>query len=91
MSNGLFKARLSNLNYRSVVTSEWLWQMTLAFASGLLLLISFPSFSWDYAAWIALAPLSYVVTGGVSRRRAAALGWATGLFFTFFAATTSFG
>jgi apolipoprotein N-acyltransferase len=85
MSNGLFKSRLSNLNYRSLVTSEWLWQMTMAVASGLLLLVSFPSFSSEYAAWVALAPLIYVVTGGVSRRRAAALGWATGLFFTFFA------
>jgi apolipoprotein N-acyltransferase len=85
MSNGLFKSRLSNLNYRSLITSEWLWQMTMAVSSGLLLLVSFPSFSWEYAAWIALAPLIYVVTSGVSRRRAAALGWVTGLFFTFFA------
>ena len=57
MPNGLFKSRLSNFNYRSLVTGERLWQISMAVASGLLLLISFPSFSWEYAAWVALAPL----------------------------------
>lgn len=57
----------------------------LAAASGLLLLLSFPRFSWEYLAWVALAPLIYAVTNDATRRSSFLLGWVTGLVFTFLA------
>ncbi|MBL8190487.1 MAG: apolipoprotein N-acyltransferase [Acidobacteria bacterium] len=57
----------------------------MAVLSAVLLLLSFPNFELDYLAWVALAPLLSVLAQGVSLRRAAALGWLTGVLFTFFA------
>ncbi len=62
-----------------------LWDSTLAVASGLLLLVSFPPFAMEYCAWIALAPLLYTVTRGIGMWRAFWLGWLAGVVFTFFA------
>ncbi len=62
-----------------------LWQSTLAIASALLLLLSFPPFSFSYLAWVAFVPLIYVAAGRISFRRALALGWLAGVVFTFLA------
>ncbi len=62
-----------------------LWQSTLATASALLLLLSFPTFDLNWLAWVALAPLLMALSAGVSWRRALWLGWLTGVLFTFFA------
>jgi len=62
-----------------------LWQSTMAAATGLLLVLSFPKFELSWLAWVALAPLLHVLTGGIGLRRAFWLGWMTGLTFTFFA------
>ncbi len=62
-----------------------LWQSTLATASALLLILSFPRFDLNWLAWVALAPLLYALGSGVSGWRAGWLGWLTGLLFTFFA------
>lgn len=61
------------------------WQSTLATASALLLLLSFPTFDLSWLAWVALAPLLLALSEGVSWRRASWLGWLTGVLFTFFA------
>lgn len=64
----------------------WRLPVGLAAASGLLLVVSFPRLSWEYVAWIALAPLIFAVAGArVTRRHAFGLGWVTGLVFTFLA------
>ena len=57
----------------------------MATLTAVLLILSFPNFELDYLAWVALAPLLSVLAKGVSLRRAAALGWLTGVLFTFFA------
>lgn len=62
-----------------------LWQSTLATASALLLILSFPNFDLNWLAWVALAPLLYALSGGVNGWRAGWLGWLTGVLFTFFA------
>jgi len=62
-----------------------LWQSVSAIASALLLLLAFPPFDLGYLAWIALAPLLFVIAGGVGPRRAFWLGWLMGVEFTFFA------
>ncbi len=62
-----------------------LWQSTLATASALLLLLSFPAFDLNWLAWVALVPLLLALSEGVSWRRALWLGWLTGVLFTFFA------
>ncbi len=62
-----------------------LWQSTLATASALLLLLSFPVFDLNWLAWLALAPLLLALSAGVNWRRALWLGWLTGVLFTFFA------
>jgi apolipoprotein N-acyltransferase len=59
------------------------WQATLATATGLLLVFSFPNFDLNWLAWIALAPLLYALTSGVGLWRAFWLGWVAGLVFTF--------
>lgn len=61
------------------------WQSTLATASALLLLLSFPTFDLSWLAWVALAPLLLALSEGVHWRRALWLGWLTGVLFTFFA------
>jgi apolipoprotein N-acyltransferase len=61
------------------------WQSTLATASALLLLLSFPTFDLNWLAWVALAPLLMALSEGVAWRRALWLGWLTGVLFTFFA------
>lgn len=62
-----------------------LWQSTLATASALLLLLSFPAFDLNWLAWVALVPLLFALSEGVNWRRALWLGWLTGVLFTFFA------
>ena len=62
-----------------------LWQSTLATASALLLILSFPNFDLNWLAWVALAPLLYALGSGVDGWRAGWLGWLTGMLFTFFA------
>lgn len=62
-----------------------LWQSTLAMASALLLLLSFPPFDLSWLAWMALAPLLWALSEGMDWRRALWLGWLTGVLFTFFA------
>lgn len=64
----------------------WRKPVGLSLTSALLLVVSFPRLSWEYAAWIALAPLVFAVIGeGVGRLQAFGLGWLTGLVFTFMA------
>ncbi len=53
--------------------------------TGLLLWLAFPRYSFDFFAWIALAPLLLVITSGISLRKAFFLGWLAGLIFTFLA------
>jgi apolipoprotein N-acyltransferase len=60
-------------------------QSTVALATGLLLLLSFPKFDLNFLAWVALAPLMKVIAGGITVRRAFWLGWLTGVSFTFLA------
>jgi len=68
-------------------------QFGLAVTSGLLLVFSFPRFDMAYLAWIALAPLVFVIASQASQAgaghlrpfRALTLGWVTGLVFTFLA------
>ncbi len=69
----------------SFSTNNLVRHSAMAALSALLLLLSFPNFEFDYLAWVALAPLLSVLAQGVSLRRAAALGWLTGVLFTFFA------
>jgi len=56
-----------------------------AIVSGLLLWLAFPAFSFEFLAWIGLAPLIYAATTGISLRKAFLLGWITGIIFTFLA------
>ncbi|MBO0799443.1 MAG: hypothetical protein J2P31_11540, partial [Blastocatellia bacterium] len=63
----------------------FLGQSLLALATALLLILSFPSFSFSFLAWIALAPLLWAIARGVTIRRAFWLGWLAGIVFTFFA------
>jgi len=61
--------------------SPWL----AAIISGALLVLSFPKFEFSFLAWIALAPLLFVITQPEQTlRRAFALGWVTGFVFFFF-------
>lgn len=69
----------------SLAPDQWLWQSTIALATAILLILSFPGYEWSFLAWIALAPLLQVIAGGVTLRRAFWLGWLTGVVFTFFA------
>ncbi|MDX2044768.1 MAG: apolipoprotein N-acyltransferase [Acidobacteriota bacterium] len=72
-------------NLLSFTPDSLLRHSAMATLTAVLLLLSFPNFELDYLAWIALAPLLFVLAQGVSLRRAAALGWLTGVLFTFFA------
>lgn len=61
--------------------NQWL----AAIASGVLLVLSFPKIDWNFLAWIALAPLLFVLTKEeFSRRKAFGLGCLTGWVFFFF-------
>lgn len=60
-------------------------QSLLAALSGVLLILSFPPFAFSFLCWIALTPLLLALTRGVGWRRAAWLGWLTGVVFTWFA------
>jgi apolipoprotein N-acyltransferase len=55
-----------------------LHELTLAIASGVLLVFSFPKFGHPAVAWIALAPLLVALMGRISLVRAFALGLAAG-------------
>lgn len=78
------KRRLPRLQF-GIASRTLLWQSTLAIASALLLLLSFPPFSFTYLAWVAFAPLIYLAAGRITFRRAFALGWLAGVVFTFLA------
>lgn len=62
-----------------------LWQSTMAVATAFLLVASFPNFDHSFLAWVALAPLLFMLAQGVGLRRAFWLGWLVGVVFTFFA------
>lgn len=62
-----------------------LWQWLAALVAGVLLVLSFPRFNWSWLAWLALAPLLWVLTwDGQTLRRAFGLGWLAGWVFFFF-------
>ncbi|HMV47093.1 MAG TPA: apolipoprotein N-acyltransferase [Blastocatellia bacterium] len=61
------------------------WQSVMALATAFLLVASFPNFDYNFLAWVALAPLLFVLAQGVTLRRAFWLGWLAGVVFTFFA------
>jgi apolipoprotein N-acyltransferase len=56
---------------------EW----AAAAATAILLILSFPNFEFFFLAWIALAPLLYVIGRRPSPRTAFILGWAAGTVF----------
>ncbi len=62
-----------------------LQQSLYAVATAVLMLASFPNFDLNYLAWVALAPLMFLLAQGVTLRRAFWLGWLSGVIFTFFA------
>jgi apolipoprotein N-acyltransferase len=64
---------------------SWLWHSILAASTALLLLVSFAPFSLSLCAWVALAPLLYVVTRRIGSWHSFFLGWLAGVIFTFFA------
>jgi apolipoprotein N-acyltransferase len=56
---------------------EW----AAAALTALLLILSFPDFELSFLAWVALAPLMWVIAQDPSPRRALVLGWAAGTAF----------
>jgi apolipoprotein N-acyltransferase len=56
---------------------EW----AAAAATAILLILSFPNFEFSFLAWIALAPLMFVVARRPAPLRAFILGWAAGTVF----------
>ena len=74
------------LSYFTAAPAGLVWQSGLATATALLWLVAVPPFGIGWLAWLAFAPLLYVLCDGVSWTRALWLGWLTGLLFTFFAA-----
>jgi apolipoprotein N-acyltransferase len=58
-----------------------LYGLTLAAASGVLLVFSFPKFGHPAFGWIALAPLLVALMSSVSLRRAFTLGLTTGVIY----------
>jgi len=60
-----------------------LHELTLAAASGVLLVLSFPKFGHPACGWIALAPLLVALMGRVSLLRAFALGLTAGAIYLF--------
>jgi apolipoprotein N-acyltransferase len=64
--------------------SPGFWRHTVAAAvTGALLVFSFEPFNYSFLAWLALAPLLYVLSGGVGWRRAVWTGWLAGVIFFF--------
>ena len=77
---------LSELSPASALKPDSLFRHSaFALATGLLLLLSFPTFDLNFLAWVALAPLLKVIAGGISVRRGFWLGWLAGVVFTFLA------
>lgn len=60
-----------------------LHELTLAVASGVLLVLSFPKFGHPAFGWIALAPLLVAIMGRMSLLRAFALGLTSGAIYLF--------
>ena len=58
-----------------------LHELTLAAASGVLLVLSFPKFGHPAFGWIALAPLLLALMGRISLMRAFTLGLTTGVIY----------
>ena len=58
-----------------------LHELTLAAASGVLLVLSFPKFGHPAFGWIALAPLLLALVGRISLMRAFTLGLTTGVIY----------
>ena len=56
---------------------EW----AAAAATGILLILSFPNFDFYFLAWVALAPLMWVIARRPAPRDAFILGWAAGTIF----------
>ncbi len=56
-------------------------EASLAIASALLLILSFPNFDWWWVAWLGLVPLLVVVTRTPYAGRAFLLGWLWGVIF----------
>ncbi|MGH9800407.1 MAG: apolipoprotein N-acyltransferase, partial [Blastocatellia bacterium] len=69
----------------SFAPNSLLRHSAMAALTAVLLLLSFPTFEFDYLVWVALAPLLSALARGVSLRRAAWLGWLAGVLCTFFA------
>ena len=69
----------------SFAPDSLLRQSVMAVLSAFLLILSFPPFEYSSLAWVALAPLLFVIARGVTVRRAFWLGWLAGIEFTFFA------
>lgn len=61
------------------VTTRVEW--AAAALTAILLILSFPNFEFSFLAWVALAPLMWVVTLRPSPRRAFVLGWVAGTVF----------
>src|SRR5215212_570569 len=61
----------------AVTRVEW----AAAAATAILLILSFPNFEFSFLAWIALAPLMFVVARRPAPLRAFILGWAAGTGF----------
>ena len=74
--------RLSNFTARPSL-ARW-WPFAAAAVSGLLLVFAFEPFNHTLLAWIALAPLLYVLTGEIEWKRALVCGWLAGVTFFFF-------
>ncbi len=77
--------RKLSLSATSDGQGELLWHSTLALATAFLLVASFPNFDFSFLAWVAPAPLLFIIAQGVSLRRAFWLGWLAGVVFTFLA------
>jgi apolipoprotein N-acyltransferase len=69
----------------SFAPESLLRQSAMAVLSAFLLILAFPPFEYSSLAWVALAPLLFVIARGVTARRAFWLGWLAGIVFTFFA------
>jgi apolipoprotein N-acyltransferase len=69
----------------SFAPDSLLRQSAMAVFSAFLLILAFPPFEYNSLAWVALAPLLFVIARGVTAQRAFWLGWLTGIVFTFFA------
>ncbi len=67
----------------SLASTGLLRQSVMALATAILLILSFPIYELGFLAWVALAPLLFVIANGVTLRRALWLGWLTGFVFTF--------